>query len=203
MKDFWNNRYDNEAFAYGKEPNAYLKERLEQLKPGKILFPAEGEGRNAVYAARLGFNVCAFDISESGRSKANNLANKNNVKIDYKVGAFHKLNYENEAFDAIAFIYAHFPSSIKNEYFKLIEANLKKGGYIIFEGFSKNNLTLKEANPAIGGPSQLDDLFSTNEISNYFKNYETIELCEKKISLKEGLYHNGEGSVIRFFGRKK
>ncbi|KJD36027.1 methyltransferase [Tamlana sedimentorum] len=203
MKDFWNNRYSDKAFAYGKEPNAYLEERLGQLKPGKILFPAEGEGRNAVHAATLGFNVWAFDISESGRTKANILANENNVKIDYKIGALPELNYENEAFDAIALIYSHFPSSIKNEYFKLIEDKLKNGGYIIFEGFSKNNLKLKEANPAVGGPSQLDALFSINEISNYFKNYEIIELCEKKINLKEGLYHNDEGSVIRFFGRKK
>jgi hypothetical protein len=40
--------------AYGEEPNNYLKEKLEKLNTGKILFPAEGEGRNAVFEARLG-----------------------------------------------------------------------------------------------------------------------------------------------------
>jgi len=36
-----------------------------------------------------------------------------------------------------------------------------------------------------------------------FENYEIIELIEKEIELKEGLFHNGKGSVIRFVGRKR
>lgn len=60
--DRWNERYSKEEFAYGEEPNQYLKEQLEKLDVGKILFPAEGEGRNGVYAAKLGWNVFAFDI---------------------------------------------------------------------------------------------------------------------------------------------
>lgn len=48
----WNDRYSNEEFAYGKAPNNYLKEQIEKLNAGTILFPAEGEGRNAVFAAR-------------------------------------------------------------------------------------------------------------------------------------------------------
>jgi hypothetical protein len=49
----WNERYSNEAFAYGEEPNNYLKEKLIKLPVGSILFPAEGEGRNAVFAAKM------------------------------------------------------------------------------------------------------------------------------------------------------
>ena len=60
--DRWNERYSKEEFAYGEEPNQYLKEQLEKLAVGKILFAAEGEGRNGVYAAKLGWNVFAFDI---------------------------------------------------------------------------------------------------------------------------------------------
>lgn len=68
--DRWNERYRQEAFAYGKMPNEYLKTRLASLTPGKALFPAEGEGRNSVHAAGLGWTVDAFDISEEGRKKA-------------------------------------------------------------------------------------------------------------------------------------
>ena len=44
----WNDRYKANEFAYGEQPNNYLKEQLEKLPAGTILFPAEGEGRNAV-----------------------------------------------------------------------------------------------------------------------------------------------------------
>jgi hypothetical protein len=66
----WNERYANEEFAYGEEPNNYLKEQLTKLDAGKILFPAEGEGRNAVFAAKEGWTVSAFDISNEGLRKA-------------------------------------------------------------------------------------------------------------------------------------
>ena len=46
-------------------------------------------------------------------------------------------------------------------------------------------------------------LFSSEEIKSDFENYEILELEEKIIHLNEGLLHNGQGSVIRFVGRKK
>lgn len=46
--------------AYGTEPNAFFKAQLDQLTPGRLLLPAEGEGRNAVYAAKKGWEVAAF-----------------------------------------------------------------------------------------------------------------------------------------------
>ena len=60
MKEFWDDRYSKNEFAYGEQPNNYLKEQLEKLQVGRILFPAEGEGRNAVFAATLGWKVSSF-----------------------------------------------------------------------------------------------------------------------------------------------
>ena len=70
MKNFWDERYKAKAYVYGKEPNQYFAEKLRELEPGKILLPAEGEGRNAVFAARQGWEVSAFDSSSEGRKKA-------------------------------------------------------------------------------------------------------------------------------------
>src|SRR6186713_3732560 len=92
----WNDRYSNEAFAYGEEPNNFFKEQIEKLNAGTILFPAEGEGRNAVYAAKLGWEAAAFDISAEGKNKALKLAEANNVTIDYKIGELETLNYQPE-----------------------------------------------------------------------------------------------------------
>ena len=199
----WNERFGNEEFAYGEEPNDCLKEQLQKVSPGTILFPAEGEGRNAVFAARLGWTVSAFDISIEGKKKALKLAEANGVKIDYQLGEIENLNYKPEQFDAIALIYAHFPADIKSLYHKTLDKYLRKGGLIIFEAFSKKHVEYIKKNEAVGGPKDIDMLFSFEEIKSDFSNYEIIELSEKEIELKEGLFHNGTGSVIRFLGRKK
>jgi len=200
--DRWNERYSTNEFAYGEQPNNYLKEQLEKLTVGTILFAAEGEGRNAVFAAKLGWTVSAFDISIEGKNKALRLAETNNVTIDYQVGELQTLNFNPEQFDAIALIYAHFPADIKSLYHNSLNKYLRKGGLIIFEAFSKKHIDYIAKNEKVGGPKDIASLFSIDEIKSDFDNYEIIELEEKVIELKEGLFHNGEGSVIRFVGRK-
>lgn len=199
----WDERYSNTAYAFGEQPNEYLREQLQKLQPGSILFAAEGEGRNAVYAAKLGWTVSAFDISTEGRKKALQLAEKNKVSLDYKVGQLPDLDYTKGQFDAIALIYAHFPASIKSKYHKLLSTYLRKGGTVIFEAFGKKHLPYREKNPKVGGPRDLESLFSVEELLADFIDYEIIELVEKEVELNEGLYHSGTGSVVRFVGRKK
>ena len=198
----WNDRYSKEEFAYGEQPNSYLKEQLEKLRIGTILFPAEGEGRNAVFAAKLGWSAAAFDISVEGKNKALRLAAANNVTIDYQVGELQTLNFSTAPFDVIALIYAHFPADIKSFYHKSLDKYLRKGGVIIFEAFSKKHLHYISRNEKVGGPKDIDMLFSTDEIRSDFNNYEILELEEKEIELHEGSFHNGKGSVIRFVGKK-
>jgi 2-polyprenyl-3-methyl-5-hydroxy-6-metoxy-1,4-benzoquinol methylase len=199
----WDDRYSNEEFAYGEEPNNFFKEEIEKLNAGTILLPAEGEGRNAVYAAKLGWKVAAFDISEEGKNKALKLAAANDVSIDYQVGELETLNYQTEQFDAIALIYAHFPAEIKSSIHKTLDKYLRQNGIIIFEAFSKKHLEYLALNDKVGGPKDIESLFSIEEIQADFSNYEIIELVEKEIELNEGLFHNGKGSVIRFVGKKK
>lgn len=199
----WNDRYRADEFAYGIAPNNYLKEQLSKFAPGHILFAAEGEGRNAVFAVQQGWTVSAFDISEEGKAKALRLSEQSHVTIDYQIGELSLLNYTPEQFDVIALIYAHFPAAIKSSYHQQLSRLLKKGGIIIFEAFSKKHIDYVTANEKVGGPKDIDSLFSIAEIEADFPEYEIIERVEKEIELSEGLYHNGTGSVIRFTGRKK
>lgn len=203
MKEFWNNRYKIEESAYGNKPNAYFKKQLLKLAPSKILLPAEGEGRNAVFASKLGWEVSAFDMSEQGKIKAEILAKKNGVHIDYQIGEFEELKYKQEYFEAIGLIYAHFTAELKSKYHKVLDKSLKKGGVIIFEAFSKYNLELVKQGKNTNGPKDIDALFSVNEIKEDFHNYEIIELKEEILEINEGLYHKGQSSVVRFVGKKK
>lgn len=202
MEAFWNNRYKEKEYAYGEEPNEFFKETIEKLKlKGKLLLPAEGEGRNAVYASKKGIDVTAFDISSEGKIKAQELADKQNVSIDYKIGEFEEHNFELNSFDALGLIYAHFPENKKELNNKMAEL-VKPNGYVFLEGFSLNNISYRERNPKIGGPTDIEMLYSIDEMKTTFKNFETILLEEKEIELKEGSFHNGLASVIRYIGKK-
>ena len=203
MKEKWDERYSKVEFAYGEHPNNYLKEQLDKIPVGTILFPAEGEGRNSVYAATLGWQTFAFDQSTEGKKKAIQLAEKNHVVINYEVGEFQSLTYSANQFDVIALIYAHFPADSKSSYHKILSAYLRKGGIVIFEAFSKRHLDYNSINENVGGPKEIGMLFSIDEIKSDFDMFEVIELVEIEIDLNEGLFHNGKGSVIRFIGRKK
>jgi len=203
MKEFWDERYSKSEFVYGELPNEFLAQELSKLTPGKILFPAEGEGRNSVYAATLGWDVHAFDWSQEGQKKALLLANKKGVNIDYKTGAFEQMHFETGSFDVIALIFAHFDAANKSAYHKKLAGWLRKGGMIIFEAFSKDQLAFNSKSKKAGGPKDIDMLFSTDELIHDFYDFEIIQIEQIETELEEGPYHSGKGSVVRFTGRKK
>ncbi|MCY1719058.1 methyltransferase domain-containing protein [Prolixibacteraceae bacterium Z1-6] len=197
MNDFWNKRYCTKEFAYGESPNQFLVEELKKLKPEKILFPAEGEGRNAVYAATLGWEVTAFDPSREGKKKAELLAAKHNSKIDYQIAGYQDVTFPPDYFDCLVLIFAHMPPDKRNEYHQKLLGFLKPGGRLLVEGFAKEQI---EKNT--GGPQHVDMLFSKEELQTDFSNLSEITILEKETSLDEGPFHQGIASVIRITGKK-
>ncbi len=202
MKEFWNERYSAPEYAYGIAPNEFFARELASLKPGKILFPGEGEGRNAVYAAESGWEVSAFDLSESGKKKADQLAASKGVNLEYRVGNLTEISYPTESFDALVLIFAHFPASLREGFHRKLYSFLKPGGILILEGFSKDHLKFSSVNPLAGGPKDPSMLFSEEELRSDFKEMEILSLEEKEVELKEGLYHSGKSAVIRLVARK-
>lgn len=202
-KEMWNKRYSEEAYAYGTDPNEFLKETLPKLPvKGEILFVAEGEGRNAVFAAAHGWSVHAFDISEAGRAKAIALSKEKNVTISYNLGTLEDQAYPPESFNAIVLIYAHFPSTIRAKTHTALVNLLKKGGHLLLEGFSKRQITLQKEHPSSGGPKDIEMLFDVASIQADFKELHPVLIENRDTILKEGKYHDGKASVIRFIGKK-
>ena len=200
QQNFWNQRYADEHYAYGTLPNNYLKEKSADLRPGKILLPAEGEGRNAVFMAKMGWEVEAFDQSTEGKNKALLLAEHYDVKISYTSSDVENTDYPENSFHALALIFAHFPGENRRSYHRKLSSFLKPGGYLIIEGFSKEHATFQQLNPKSGGPRDPGMLY---ELKEDFNNFEFTEAAEHQITLAEGEFHQGEASVIRIFAIKK
>lgn len=194
MKEIWNKRYAGDEFVYGIHPNAFFKENIDKINPGIILLPAEGEGRNAVYAASLGWDVKAFDFSTKAKEKALLLSKNKNVPIQYAVHGIEEADYELSSFDAIALIYAH--SKNRKENHQRMLQFLKPGGILILEAFSKTQL-----NNNTGGPKDINMLYSIEELKEDFAGMKELEIWEEEIILDEGNLHKGKSSVIRLVGQ--
>lgn len=192
MKTMWDKRYNTKDFIYGKEPNNFFADQLDRLNAGLILLPAEGEGRNAVYAASKGWKVHSFDSSTIARDKALDLAAERNVNILYALTNVQDFDPGEFKYDAIGLIYTHFPFEIRKNFFELIQTCLAPGGRIIFEGFDK-----KQINLTTGGPKDLSMLFSTEELKENFKNLNIEYLSAETVELDEGDGHRGTGEVVR------
>ncbi len=202
-QNFWDERYRNQHFAYGVEPNNFFKDCIGQLKPKTILMPADGEGRNGIYASTLGWKVVSIDLSVEGKNKALRLAKENNVELEYIVSDIEQLDYPAESFDCVGLIYAHFVAGKISDIHQKLGQWLKPKGAIIFEAYSKSHLEYQKNNPNIGGPRSLDMLFTIEDIKRDFPDFEFQILEEVEIELNEGSSHNGTGKVVRCFGTKK
>lgn len=197
MKNFWNERYGQKMYSYGKAPNAFFAQKLMNLPKGKILFPAEGEGRNAVYAAIKGWKVKAFDYSEEGRKKALELAHSYDVSIDYDLTDASDFQVT-EQYDVIALIFAHFAGEERRQLFLKLEQSLAPEGYLIMEVFSKSQIGRES-----GGPKDPELLYSKGEIHSLLPDLDFLILEETRIELDEGIYHQGDAAVIRVLAQKK
>ncbi len=197
MTEFWNERFGDKEYAYGIKPNEFYKNQIQKIPPGKVLFPAEGEGRNAVYAAKSGWQVTAFDPSIVGKRKAENLAAKNGVEIEYLIDNYESVILPQASFDCVVLIFAHMHPIKRNEYHQKLISFLKPGGALILEGFSK-----KQINNDTGGPRNIDMLFSKEELLSDFNNLSNLKIEEKDVFLNEGIYHHGVASTIRIIGMK-
>lgn len=82
----YDNRYNKEDYYWGLMPNRIcydIMKILPPIKPYRVLDIGCGEGKDAVFFAKCGYNVTAFDISKQGIDKAKKLAEHNKVNVKF------------------------------------------------------------------------------------------------------------------------
>ena len=193
----WDERYNEPGFAYGISPNEFLASVANRIPQGKVLSLAEGEGRNAVYLASLGYQVTGVDGSEVGLHKARELAAAKGVTITTILADLSEFEIEQKQWDGIIACYCHVPSSIRIPLNQAAVRGLKPGGVFVLEAFSKEQLAY-----GTGGPQSLDMLMSLDDLKWELADLEFIHAVQIERDVREGSRHTGLASVVQILAVK-
>jgi SAM-dependent methyltransferase len=193
----WDERYAGEEFAYGKEPNAFLAEQAGRLAPGRVLCLAEGEGRNAVYMARLGHEVTAVDASRVGLAKAERLAAQNGVRITTLAQDLADYPIAPDSFDGVVSIFCHLPPRLRQRVHARVVSGLRPGGFLFLEAYRPAQLAL-----ATGGPPVAELMMSLAALRTELAGLVFLHGVELEREVVEGRLHTGRGAVVQVVARK-
>jgi len=193
----WDERYAQEGYLYGTDPNEFLKENFLKIPRGKVLFLAEGEGRNAVFLARQGYKVTAVDSSSVAIKKADGLARKNDVSITTFVADLNNFDLGEEQWDGIVSIFCHLPPALRKDVHIRIVRALKKGGVLLAEAYTPEQLQYKT-----GGPPVKELLVELSTLKNELHDLRFIHALETIREVHEGKLHFGKGAVVQIIAVK-
>lgn len=191
-KSMWDDEYNTDEYRYGKEPNDFLKNNYSVMPKGKVLLIAEGEGRNAVFLAKLGYQVTAVDISSVGLDKALKLATENGVEIKTICEDLKTFDLGNEKWEGIISISCHLPPDLRKDLSRRIELALKPNGVFFMEGYTPEQLNYKS-----GGPPVAEMMTSRETIIEEFPNLTFSHLEELVREVVEGVNHFGLAAVVQ------
>ena len=160
----------------GYEPAEFLKENIDILHAGKALDIAMGNGRNAIYLAKRGFDVEGVDISQGQISVALSAAQEEGVTIKARVvdleGGY---RIEKGVYDVIiCFNY------LQRSLIPQIKDGVRRGGMVVYETFIIDQVQF-------GKPRNPDFLLKYNELLNLFRDLRCLRYREGIIENRKAI----------------
>jgi SAM-dependent methyltransferase len=197
--NFWDQRYDTDDFVFGEAPNAFLQRAAARLPvDGRVLCVADGEGRNSVYLARLGYDVYAVDISAVGVAKARRLADRYDVRATFEVADLAHWSWPEAAYDAIVAIFIQFAApAVRAQLFERMKTALKPGGTLLLHGYTPEQIAL-----GTGGPACAENMYDETMLGAAFSDFHIACLSSYTANLFEGRGHHGPSALIDLIARK-
>lgn len=193
----WDAVYDVSDYVYGEQPNDFLRGHVDVLPKGKVLCLADGEGRNSVFLAELGYDVMAVDISRVAIEKAKQLAREHQVDIEFIHADLSEFELGVNRWDAIVSIFCHLPAELRGPVHEKVVQALKPGGIFLAESYTPKQLEFKT-----GGPPRADMMHSEQVVSEELSELHFVLLEEKERHIQEGTKHNGRSHVVQVIARK-
>ena len=158
------------------EPAEFLIENVGLLPKGRALDVAMGSGRNAVYLAKMGFEVEGVDISENLVSDALELACESGVNLRARVVDLEgEYRIEKNAYDVITCF-----NYLQRSLMPQIKEGLRTGGIIVYETFIVDHARF-------GRPKNPDYLLKHNELLGFFDDFRCLRYREGIIENRKAI----------------
>jgi len=198
MSPTWDERYAGDDYAFGTEPNDFLRDHASSIPAGKILCLGEGEGRNATFLASLGHAISAIDQSPVGLAKARALAASRGVGDKLETIVADLADYEPAAgaFAGVVSIFCHLPAPLRTIVHTRARRALAPGGVIVLEAYTPAQLAF-----TTGGPKDPAMLYSIDELRADFAGFEILVGRELERDVSEGARHTGRAAVVQLVAR--
>ena len=200
MKTQYDGKYSGPSYYWGINPSQICFEVLKKMPPNRrirLLDIGCGEGRNAVFFARNGYEVSAFDLSPKGVEKTTRLAEKAGAKVTVFQADINEFRL-NEEFDVLfsTGVLHYIPSSLRAEVFENYKTFTSPGGLNVFSVFVKKPFIAK----APDGEATAQKWIS-GELFSLYHDWR-IEYCTEEIfdCNSSGVPH--QHSVNRMIARK-
>lgn len=194
-REFWNHRYALPGWAYGTEPNNFLREVAPVLR-GPVLCLGEGEGRNAVFLAQQGLDVTAIDLSPTALEKAHQLAATRGVHLTTQVADLADFELGTARWGTIISIWCHLPPWLRTRVHAAVVKALVPGGHFVLVAYTPAQLQFDT-----GGPKSLDLLLPPEVLKPELTGleFERFEVLERDV--QEGDWHRGKSAVVQLLAR--
>lgn len=166
----WNERYDGAELVWSAEPNRFVVDEVGELEPGRALDLAAGEGRNAIWLAKLGWDVVAVDFASVGIDTGRRLAAHHDVEVEWVVDDV--LSYRPDGrFDLVLVVYLHLDPGDLDAVLRVARDVLTPGGRVVVIGHHVDNIE-----HGYGGPQMPAILHDHEKIAATLRDIEGIDV---------------------------
>jgi 2-polyprenyl-3-methyl-5-hydroxy-6-metoxy-1,4-benzoquinol methylase len=194
----WEKRFSAPDYAFGKEPNAFLKSQQSLLRGRKTaLSVADGEGRNGVWLAERGLDVLTIDFSPAGIAKAQALATERGVRLRTELADINKWQWPKSAFDVVVAIFIFTDPPDRDALFANLKGALNSGGLLLIQGYRPKQLEYKT-----GGPAVTARMYTREILQAGFGDMAKLDIREHDSMISEGHSHAGMSALIDLVATK-
>jgi SAM-dependent methyltransferase len=159
-QQMWDERHAARDPIESHEPDPSLAALLSGLAPGRALDLASGDGRNAIWLARQGWDVTAVDFSSVALERARRSADAAGVNVDWVLADLTGWRPAPRSFDLVVVMFLHLPRDERRPVYAAAADAVAPGGLLLVVGHDLSNLTR-----GAGGPQDPEVLFTPTEIA--------------------------------------
>lgn len=177
----WDERYQATDRLWSKEPNLFVADRLKHARPGVGIDVASGEGRNAIWLAKLGWDMTAVDFSEVAIERGRAVSDKVNFVVA------DVLTWDApEKYDLALVAYLHLVPSEMESVMRRVVTWLKPGGELFVIGHDESNI-----NEGHGGPQVPERLTRVESLLDWLEGMEVIEaqVVRRPVETDDGIVY--------------